>query len=341
MSLTDDINYRQVLSTSMAYRLPGIQDLVFNSNPVTAELRKRGRFKKFDGPEIRVSLMIDKFDGQWIAGYDKFDIQAKEIVNDAVFTPKTLVVPFSLTGQEIRANRGNRTRVHNLLATYMENVENSAKDLWEISLHSDGTTAAGREMIGFGGALPIIPTSGVYCGIDRGTHAIWRTSTFDANTDFTAQGITGWDSTTARAIIERVTALRSKGNRYPGLWIMDLNSYQALSAGMVAIQRIVKSDGGSATYGYNALEVATPAGNVDVVCATGVGTVMPANTAYALDLQALSVFERPGASWDLLFSGEGMQPINQDAIAQGIMWEGELVLENPRYSARVLTDPPA
>ncbi len=341
MSLTDDINYRQVLSTSMAYRLPGIQDLVFNSNPVTAELRKRGRFKKFDGPEIRVSLMIDKFDGQWIAGYDKFDIQAKEIVNDAVFTPKTLVVPFSLTGQEIRANRGNRTRVHNLLSTYMENVENSAKDLWEISLHSDGTTAAGREMIGFGGALPIIPTSGVYGGIDRGTHAIWRTSTFDANTDFTAQGITGWDSTTARAIIERVTALRSKGNRYPGLWIMDLNSYQALSAGMVAIQRIVKSDGGSATYGYNALEVATPAGNVDVVCATGVGTVMPANTAYALDLQALSVFERPGASWDLLFSGEGMQPINQDAIAQGIMWEGELVLENPRYSARVLTDPPA
>lgn len=341
MSLTDDINYRQVLSTSMAYRLPGIQDLVFNSNPVTAELRKRGRFKRFDGPEIRVSLMIDKFDGQWIAGYDKFDIQAKEIVNDAVFTPKTLVVPFSLTGQEIRANRGNRTRVHNLLATYMENVENSAKDLWEISLHSDGTTAAGREMIGFGGALPIIPTSGVYGGIDRGTHAIWRTATYDAQTDFTAQGITGWDSTTARKIIERVTALRSKGNRYPGLWIMDLDSYQALSAGMVAIQRIVKSDGGSATYGYNALEVATPAGNVDVVCATGVGTVMPANTAYALDLQALSVFERPGASWDLLFSGEGMQPINQDAIAQGIMWEGELVLENPRYSARVLTDPPA
>src|SRR3546814_15162669 len=86
MSLTDDINYRQVLSTSMAYRLPGIQDLVFNSNPVTAELRRRGRFKRFDGPEIRVSLMIDKFDGQWIAGYDKFDIQAKEIVNDAVFT---------------------------------------------------------------------------------------------------------------------------------------------------------------------------------------------------------------------------------------------------------------
>src|SRR3546814_13975474 len=83
-----------------------------------------------------------------------------------------------------------------------------SSDLWEISLHSDGTTAAGREMIGLGGALPIIPTSGVYGGIDRGTHALWRTSTYDAQTDFTAQGIAGWDSTTARAIIERVPALR-------------------------------------------------------------------------------------------------------------------------------------
>src|SRR3546814_20045878 len=101
MSLTDDINYRQVLSTSMAYRLPGIQDLVFTSNPVTAELRRRGRYKRFDGPEIRVSLMIATFDGQWNAGSDNFDIQPQATVNDAVFPPKTLVVPFNRPGPEI------------------------------------------------------------------------------------------------------------------------------------------------------------------------------------------------------------------------------------------------
>lgn len=339
MPITDDMCYRQVLSTALAYRRDGIQDLVFNSNPISALLRERGRFKTFTGPEIRVPLMIDKLDGQWIAGYDHFDIQAKELVNDAVFTPKTIVVPFSLTGQEIRANRG-RTQVHNLVRTYMENAEQSARDLWEISLHSDGTGAAGREMIGLGGALPIIPTAGVYGGIDRANHAIWQTTTYDAATDFAAQGIAGWDATTARTIIERVTALRSKGSRRPGLWVMDLNSYQAVSQGMVAVQRITKSNGGDATWGFNALEVATPAGNVDVVCATGVGTVMPANTAYALDLEALSVYQRPDANWDPLFADGGMQPINQDATAQGIIWEGELVLENPRYSARVLTTPP-
>lgn len=339
MPIVDDMCYRQVLSTALAYRQSGIQDLVFNSNPVSALLRERGRFRNFYGPEIRVSLMIDKLDGQWIAGYDKFDIQAKELVNDAVFTPKTIVVPFSLTGQEIRANRG-RTQVHSLVRTYMENAEQSARDLWEISLHGDGTGAAGREMIGLGGALPIIPTAGMYGGINRAEHAIWRTSTYDAATDFTDQGIEGWDSTTARQIIERVTAQRSRGNRRPGLWVMDLDSYQDLSASMVAHQRITQQ-GGAATFGFNSLIVATPAGDVEAVCATGVGTVMPERTAYALDLDALSVFQRPDANWDRLFPGDGMQPINQDATAQGLIWEGELVLENPRYSARVLTTPPS
>jgi hypothetical protein len=32
-----------------------------------------------------------------------------------------------------------------------------------------------------------------------------------------------------------------------------------------------------------------------------------------------------------------MRPINQDAIAQGIEWAGELVVENPRFQVRVVT----
>lgn len=339
MAIVDDMCYRQTLSMALAYRQSGIQDLVHNSNPVSALLRERGRFRDFVGPEIRVPLLIDSYEGQWIAGYDKWDIQTKELVNDAVFTPKTIVVPFSLTGQEIRANRG-RTQVHNLVRRSLESAEQSARDLWELSLHGDGIGAGGREMIGLGGALPILPTTGVYGGISRDDHAIWRPTTYDAATDFTAQGISGWDSTTARRIVERVTAERSRGSRRPNLWVMDLDSYQDLSASMVAIQRITQQ-GGAATYGFNSLMVATPAGDVEVVCASGVGSVMPNRTAYALDLDAISVFERPGAKWDPIFSGDGMQSINQDATAQGIMWEGEFVLENPRYSARVITTSPS
>lgn len=64
-NVTTDRNYRQLLSTSMAYRTREIQDLVFNSNPVTAILREKGLFREYTGPEIRVSLEVDKLEGQW------------------------------------------------------------------------------------------------------------------------------------------------------------------------------------------------------------------------------------------------------------------------------------
>lgn len=334
-AVVTDRNYRQVLTTAMAYRTREIQDLVFNSNPVSALLRERGKYKTYTGPEIRVTLQIDKLGGQWFTGYDYLDIQPKEILNDAVFTPKNLFVGFSLTGTELLANEG-RTRIYNLMDEYMETAESSMQDLWELALHGNGTADAGRQMIGFGGALPIAATTGTYGGIDRATNPIWRTTTYSVpGGDFADIGTT-WDSTTARPIIERVAALRSKGRRHPGLAVADLASYQAVSASMVAHQRITKQ-GGAASLGFDTLEIVTPAGRVEMVCATGVGNVMPVNTIYFLDLDGLDVYYHASRNMVPLFPGDGAQPINQDAVAQGLVWNGELVLSNPRYSARLIT----
>lgn len=335
MPITSDRNYRQILSTSLAYRTREIQDLVFNSNPVSALLRARGRYKAYSGPEIRVSLQIDKLGGQWFTGYDFLDAQPKEIINDAVFTPKNLAVGFSLTGTELLANEG-KTRIYNLMDQYMETAENSMMDLWEQALHGDGTGDAGRQMIGFGGALPINPAVGTYGGIDRATNAIWRPTTYTMSTDFADIG-TAFDATTARPVLERIVALRSKGRRRATIAVADLTAYQAVSASMVAHQRIARADGGEATLGFNGLEVATPAGNIEIFCATGVGNVMPAGTIYGLDLDGLSVRYHPSRNMVPLFPGDGAQPINQDAIAQFLVWNGELVLENPRYTWRLRT----
>lgn len=335
-AITTDRNYRQILSTSLAYRTREIQDLVFNSNPVTSLLRERGLFREYTGPEIRVPLGIDKLDAQWFTGYDKLNNEPKEIINDAVFTPKNIAVGFSLTGTELLANEG-RTRIFNLLDRYMENAEDSMRDAWEIAIHGDGTADGGREMIGFGGALPIIPNAGVYGGIDRATHSIWQTSTFDIpNGDVT--GFTTWDSTTAQAILKNIVLQRSKGRRHADLAIMDLNSYQALDASMVAIQRIVRDDGRPATGGFRGLEVAIPGGRtLEAFVASGVGSVMPDNTIYLLDTAGLRIYYHPNRNMVPLFPGDGAQPINQDAIAQYLVWNGEMILENPRYSARIIT----
>ena len=257
----------------------------------------------------------------------------KELLNSAVFNWSRVVGMFSLTGTELLFTRGEE-EVIDLMSFYVRAAEKSVKEEWETSIVADGTGNGGRQMIGFGGAIPIVPNTGVYGGIDRAEVANWRTSTFNATTDFTDIG-TAWDSTTARPIIERIALNRSRNGQYPDLWIFDALSYQAVSASFVAHQRLATER--SARLGYNGLAYHTPAGLVDLVAAGGVGNVMPANTAFGIDTSALSIYEFPGQSFVPFHPGDGMRPINQDAVAQGIVWSGQLVLENPLFTVRLIT----
>lgn len=333
MAVTTDRQYQQILTTSLAQRSKEIQDLVFNSNPLTAILRENGAYRPYYGPEIRVPLMIDKLDGQWFTGYDKLRIDPKEIINSAVFTPKSLAVSFSLTGTELLANEGE-ARVFDLLEQYMENAERSMADLMEESIYGDGTGNGGRSIIGLNGAIPVITNAGVYGGIDRSLHPIWRTTSYDATTDFPDIGTT-WDSTTARPILERIVSLRSKGKRRATVAVCGINAYQAISASLVAHQRITSTRLGR--LGFDALEIMTPAGPIAIVAATGVGSVMDPDLIFGLDMDALVMYYHPNRNMTPLHDGDGAKPINQDAFAQSLLWNGALALNNPRFTWRLKT----
>lgn len=250
-----------------------------------------------------------------------------------MFNWSRVVGMFSLTGTELLYTRGEEEIV-DLMAFYVRAAEKSVREEFETAIVGDGTADGGRQMIGFGGAIPIAPGTGIYGGIDRSDVPNWRTSTFNATTDFADIGST-WDATTARPIIERIALNRSRNGQYPDLWIFDANSYQAVSASFVAHQRLATER--SARLGYQGLAYHTPAGLVDLVAAGGVGNVMPANTAFGIDTSALSIYEFPGQSFVPFHPGDGLRPINQDAVAQGIVWSGQMVLENPLYTVRLQT----
>lgn len=335
MPVVSDRNLRQVLTTSMFSRRKEVQDLVYNSTPITSILRENGAIRAYDGgPEIRVPLLIDKLDAQWFTGYDKLKIEPKELVNSAVFTPKRVTSMFSLTGTELLYNRG-RAQIIDLMDLYLKSSENGIQEAMEAAIVGAGTGQGGRQMIGLGGAVPIVANTGTYGGIDRAANPIWRTTTYSVpGGDFSTIGTT-WDSTTARPIIERIIAARSKGRRHADLLIADILAYQAVSASMVAHQRIVSTRLGR--LGFDALEIATPAGAVAITAATGVGNVMPSNTIYGLDTEGMELIYHPDNNMVPMHAGEGAKPINQDAIAQGYVWTGELVLSNPRYTWRLVT----
>jgi hypothetical protein len=337
MPIVTDRNLRQALTTSMFSRSGQVQDLVYNSTPITAALRERGAIRAYDGgPEIRVPLMIDKLGAQWFTGYDKLAITPKELVNSAVFTPKRVTSMFSLTGTELLYNQG-RAKILDLMTMYLNASEEGIKEAWETAIVADGTGTGGRQMIGLGGALPILPNVGTYGGIDRSQAALWRTTTYSVpGGDFPDIG-TVWDETTARQILSRIALNRSKGSRYAKLAIAHPTAYAAIENSMVAHQRIVNSTGAMGRLGFRALEVMTGAGPIEVIAAGGVGSVMPANTIYLLDLEGLELVYHPQNNMVPMHDGDGAKPINQDAIAQGYVWTGELIMTNPRFQIRLIT----
>lgn len=338
MPLVTDRQYRQILSTSLAERSAGIEDLVSNSNPIWNLLKRKGRMKSFTGPEIRQTLQFNKQEAQWYRGYDFLANPPIELWNDAVWTPSAVVVPVSLTGQEMRANQG-RAQIHDVIEGTLEAAENALVDAMDSALMSDGTGNGGKQIIGLAGTLPTITNAGTYGGISRADNLLWRSSTFDAQTDFPGIG-TQVDATTIRPMLSRILARRSRNTRHADLLIMSEEHYWAYDAATVAIQRITR-DGSLGSLGFNSVEYVGGGTRAEIVLASGLNNNMPANTTYGIETRSMAIRYREGFNFARLFDGDGQMPINQDALAQFIGWEGALTMTNPLFSWKLIDSNPA
>lgn len=338
MALVTDRQYRQVLSTALAERSSTIEDLVSNSNPVWSKLKSIGAMRSFSGPEIRQTLQFNKQDAQWYRGYDFLANPPIELWNDAVWTPKSVVVPISLTGQEMRANQG-RNQIKDIVRGTLDAAEMALVDAMDEAVHGDGTADGGKAMIGLAGAVPIVTNTGTYGGISRVDHALWRTSTYDADTDFPTIG-TQVNSVTIRPMLSRILAQRSRNTRAADLLIMSQEHYEAYDAATTAIQRITR-EGSLASLGFPSIEYVGGGKRAEIVLASGLNNNMPSNTTYGLETRSMAIRYREGYNFASLFDGDGQQPINQDAIAQFVGWEGEMTLTNPLFSWRLLDSDPA
>lgn len=332
MAVTSDRQYRQLLSASWAMRKPGITELVYNNNVVTSVVRDRGNVRTFTGPEIRHHLQIGKSPGQWFTGYDKLKNSPIELFNDAYFAPTNLAVPISFNGTELLVNQG-RAQIIDLVDEYQRAAIRSAQDDFEIGINSDGLGSNGRQLVGLAAALPIVTNTGVYGGIDRATNPIWRTTTYSAATDFPTIG-TVVDSTTIRPMYESILLQRSKGNKAADLLVASQSHYQAYSASLVAHQRIT-TQGRVARLGFPSLEFVGGGFTAEVIPAAGIRSQMPANTTYGLRSEDLYLYYHSQRNFDMLFDGDGAMPINQDAVANFVVWFGQFVLGDPQYSWRL------
>jgi hypothetical protein len=337
MSINPVAHYQQVLSMALEERSRGYQDLVSNNNALLAVLKRKGLWRAYSGPRIRETLQIAKQDAQWYSGYDFLANAPIELFNDAFFTPKMVAVPISIALEEILNNEGENQQM-DVMASYMDAAERSLNDTMDAAIHGDGTANGGKQLGGLGLAVPIVVNNGVYGGIDR-ANAIWRTSTFDANSFDTTIG-TQVTKDTIRPFLNKIMTQRARGRRYADLLIMSPEHYAAYDAATTSIQRIQR-EGGLAKLGFQSLEYVGGGKRAEIVLDGGIGSNMPANTTYGLDTDAIRIRYNPNRNFDKLFEGEGQKPINQDAIAQYVGWMGELTLNNPLFSWRFYDSNPA
>lgn len=337
MPINPVTHYQQVLSMALEDRSRGYQDLVSNNNAFSAVLNRKGMWRPYSGPRIRQTLQIDKADLQWYAGYDFLDNAPIELFNDAYFTPKMAAVPISLTMEEILNNEGE-AQVFDVMEEYIDAAERALMDGWDTSLYSDGSANGGKEIGGLNAAIPVIDDAGTYGGISRADNAIWRTTTFDADTDFTDIG-TQVTSTTIRRYLLRIMSQKTRGNRAADLLLMSQEHFEAYDAATVAIQRIT-NENGLGKLGFTTLQYIGANRRAEIVLAGGVGSPMPANTTFGIETQSFRIRYNPSRNFDKLFDGDGQKPINQDAIVQYLGWMGELTMVNPLFNWRFFDSDP-
>ena len=328
MALTSNERLQEAFSLALEDRSAGYADLVANSNAILYLMKKRGQFKTFSGPSIRERLLYNET-GSYTrySGYQYLNPAPAELFNDAEFTPKLAAVSVTLSGEDILKNSGTN-QLKDILEEHMMAAEQELQDRFVEDLHGDGTSA--NQIGGLQLAIPTDPTAGVYGGISRVDNAIWRTTTYDADTDFT--GITQVTSSTVKTIFDNIMIERSRGTKGPNVIVCSQEHYIAYTAATVAIQRI-NDESELGKLGFTSLKYYGAGKSVDVVLEGGIGSAMPANTSYFIDTAALRFRYHPDRNF-VKFGGKQM-PVNQDAIVQHIGFYGNVTLNNPLHTAKL------
>jgi hypothetical protein len=330
--------YQQILSMALEDRSSSYQDLVSNNNALLTTLRRKGLWQTYSGPRIRQTLQIGKQIAQWYSGYDQLVNPAIDLFNDAFFDPKMVVVPIILSMQEILNNQGD-SQLMDVMDSYMAAAERALEDTMDAGLYSDGTANGGKQITGVKAAIPQVTTSGTYGGIDRASAIIWRTASYDAQSAFTTIG-TQVNATTIRPFLNQIMIKQSRGKQYADLLIMSPEHFSAYDAATVAIQRQT-NETSMGRLGFTALEYIGGGKRAEIVLDGGIGSNMDANTTLGINTDSFRVRYHPERNFDRVFDGDGMMPIDKDAIAQYIGWMGELTMTNPLFNWRFFDSNPA
>lgn len=323
-----------IIATTIQQRSGELGDNVLNNNALLLKLRERGNVKPFSGGNVIFEEIMytdtSTLNANSYSGYEVMNISPNSPISSAQFNIQQYYASVTMSGLEMLQNSG-KEQIIDLLDGRMEIAEKQLINRIAADIYLDGTGNAGKNITGLAAAIPDVPTSGTYGGINRATWSFWQSQVYSGLTN-------GGAAVSAANIQAYMTALGLKcvrGKDRPDLWVADNNYYGLYVNSMQAMQRVAsEGDTKMAGAGFPALKFYGGGMAADVVLDGGIGANATANHMWALNTNY--IYFRPHRDRNFVPIGGERQAVNQDAIVKLIGWAGNMTSKGPQFSG-VLT----
>lgn len=330
-----------IIATTIQQRSGKLADNVMNNDAGLYTLKEKGNVRPFGGGNVILEELMYNDPStnttNSYSGYETINIGANSPISAAQFPIAQYASSVVISGLEILQN-SSKEAIIDLMEGRVKVAEAQLQNRLAADLYGNGTGNGGKNLTGFGAALPVLPTSGTYGGIDRATWSFWQNQYYRAVTD-------GGAATTAANIQQYMTtvALRCvRGKNMVDTIIADGTYYALYVNSLQAIQRV--TDSKMAGAGFSNLMFYGGGTSAKVVLDGGIGSSTysnDANTAYtgnAAGMWGLNtdfIFFRPHRDRNFVAIGGERQAVNQDAVVKLIGFAGNLTSSGPQFCFRL------
>jgi hypothetical protein len=330
-----------IIATTIQQRSGKLADNVMNNDAGLYTLREKGNVRPFGGGNVILEeIMYNDASSNTTnsySGYETINISANSPISAAQFSISQYASSVVISGLEILQN-SSKEAIIDLMEGRVKIAEAQLMNRLAADLYGNGTGNGGKNLTGFGAALPVLPTSGTYGGIDRATWSFWQNQYYRAVTD-------GGAATTAANIQQYMTtvALRCvRGKNMVDTIIADGTYYALYVNSLQAIQRV--TDSKMAGAGFSNLMFYGGGTSAKVVLDGGIGSNTYSNDANTLytgnapgmwGLNTDFLFFRPHRDRNFVAIGGERQAVNQDAVVKLIGFAGNLTSSGPQFCFRL------
>ncbi len=322
-----------IIASTIQNRSGVLADNLTNNCALLRRLKERGNIKTFGGGNVIFEEIMyndtSTNNANSYSGYEPINIQPDSPISAAQYGITQYADSVTMSGLEMLQNSG-KEQIIDLLEGRMSVSEARLLNRIAGDIYLDGTGNGGKNITGLGAAVPDVPTTGTYGGIDRATWTFWQSKKFSGVTN-------GGAAVSAANIIAYMTNLSLqlvRGNDKPDLWVADTTYFSYYVNAMQAIQRVQSDGGGDAGAGFASLKFYGGGIAADVMCDGGIGAAATASHMWALNTKYIKF--RPHKDRNFVPIGGERQSINQDAIVKLYGWAGNLTTSGSQFQGVII-----